>query len=44
MLREVIIFLYSVVYLELIPNMNYEFKFKHNDYYMIDEKYPTVVN
>jgi hypothetical protein len=33
-----------VVYLRLLPNTSYEFKFKLGKQYLIDEKYPTVVN
>lgn len=34
----------NVVYLRLLPNASYEFKFKLGKQYLIDEKYPTVVN
>ena len=34
----------SVIYLQLIANKNYEFKFKLGKQYLIDEKYPTVAN
>lgn len=34
----------SVVYLKLLSNTSYEFKFKLGKQYLIDEKYPTVVN
>lgn len=34
----------SVVYLRLLPNTSYEFKFRLGKQFLIDEKYPTVVN
>lgn len=34
----------SIIDLPLEANHTYEFKFKHGSQYLIDEKYPTVVN
>lgn len=43
--KSTILFDYlSVVYLRLLPNTSYEFKFKLGKQYLIDEKYPTVIN
>lgn len=30
--------------MRLLPNTSYEFKFKLGKQYLIDEKYPTVIN
>ena len=34
----------SIIDLDLQADKTYEFKFKHGSQYIIDEKYPTVMN
>ena len=33
-----------MVYLKLLPNTEYEFKFKLGKQFLVDEKYPTIAN
>ena len=35
---------FSIIFLKLQANKTYEFKFKIGNQYLVDEKYPTVVN
>lgn len=34
----------NIIDLPLKPNQTYEFKFKHGNQFLIDEKYPTINN
>jgi hypothetical protein len=34
----------SVAFVQVEPDKEYEFKFKFKKQYLIDEKYPTIVN